>query len=159
MFALKSIAKSIVPYSVRHYVRGTYSRAVHSKRWGGIVCDLHDRIDSIRGRRDPLTPPRKLVYGIGGSLEIANQFLNYFRDWGRLLPTDAVLDVGCGIGRMALPLTNYLTPPGRYEGFDIMRANVDWCTSAITPRKNTVLSRSNPRVWTVEKIRGTAIRT
>ncbi len=43
--------------------------------------------------------------------------------------------VGCGLGRMALPLTGYLQPPaGRYVGFDIEREAIDWCQRNITRR-------------------------
>ena len=50
-------------------------------------------------------------------------------------PGERVLDIGCGIGRMARPLTPYLTPPGAYDGFDInadgiaqLQAGADWLT-------------------------------
>ena len=44
-----------------------------------------------------------------------------------------MLDVGCGIGRMALPLTCYLEG-GSYAGFDVGREMVRWCQRTITPR-------------------------
>jgi SAM-dependent methyltransferase len=45
-----------------------------------------------------------------------------------------VLDVGCGCGRVALPLTEYLSPQGGFDGFDIMPSVIGWCQRAITPR-------------------------
>lgn len=56
-----------------------------------------------------------------------------FIEPGGLQPTDRVLDVGCGIGRMAVPLTTYLTS-GSYEGFDIVSLGIRWCQQKITPR-------------------------
>lgn len=53
---------------------------------------------------------------------------------GGLKPDDCVLDVGSGIGRVAVPLTTYLSPEGEYWGFDIVRAGIAWCKSHITPR-------------------------
>jgi SAM-dependent methyltransferase len=50
----------------------------------------------------------------------------------QLRPEDRVLDVGCGSGRMAVPLTEYLTT-GSYEGFDITADTVKWCQKKITP--------------------------
>jgi SAM-dependent methyltransferase len=38
-----------------------------------------------------------------------------------------VLDVGCGIGRMARPLTGHLSAGGSYDGFDINREGIAWC--------------------------------
>lgn len=44
-----------------------------------------------------------------------------------------MLDVGCGIGRMAVPLTKYLDERGSYEGFDIVADGINWCRKKITP--------------------------
>jgi len=46
-----------------------------------------------------------------------------------LRPTDSVLDMGCGVGRVALPLTVYLK--GRYEGLDVVPAGIKWCQENI----------------------------
>ena len=43
-------------------------------------------------------------------------------------PGERVLDVGCGIGRMARPLAGYLTGDGSYDGFDVNREGIRWCT-------------------------------
>ena len=51
-----------------------------------------DAVDTMLGRRDPLTPPRRLRFvGDGDYAGIGNQFLRYFVDLGGLHPTDAVL--------------------------------------------------------------------
>ncbi len=60
------------------------------------------------------------------------EFLRYFIDLGGLKPDDAVLDVGCGRGRMAISLTQYLRRRGRYEGFDITSAHIDWCAEHVS---------------------------
>jgi ubiquinone/menaquinone biosynthesis C-methylase UbiE len=41
-------------------------------------------------------------------------------------PTAAVLDLGCGNGSIARPLTQYLRPPGRYEGVDVNANSIAW---------------------------------
>jgi ubiquinone/menaquinone biosynthesis C-methylase UbiE len=43
-----------------------------------------------------------------------------------------MLDVGCGIGRKTFLLTSYLNADGRYEGLDIVKTGIDWCTERIT---------------------------
>ena len=43
-----------------------------------------------------------------------------------------VLDVGCGSGRVALPLISILGPDGSYEGFDVVPEAVAWCQRRIT---------------------------
>lgn len=92
-----------------------------------------DAVDALRGR-DRLRPPRRLVYTGSGSFDaIGREFLGYFVELGGLQPTDRVLDVGSGIGRMAIPLTGYLKG-GAYEGFDVVEPGVQWCRDRITPR-------------------------
>ncbi len=72
---------------------------------------------------------------MGGEFRATGEeFLTYFIEIGGLRPSDRVLDVGCGVGRMAVPLTRYLSPEGRYEGFDVMANAVEWCQRHITPR-------------------------
>lgn len=92
-----------------------------------------DTLDTVLGRRDSMTPPRSMVFiGSGDFRKIGEEFLGYFQDLCGLRPEENVLDVGCGIGRMAIPLTGYLA--GRYEGFDIVKSGIDWCSNNITPK-------------------------
>ncbi|MBC8078684.1 MAG: class I SAM-dependent methyltransferase, partial [Chloroflexales bacterium] len=70
----------------------------------------------------------------GGDFDaIGRAFLNHFTRIAGLLPHEAVLDIGCGVGRIALPLAGYLGNEGRYEGFDIVPAGVRWCQRHVTP--------------------------
>lgn len=55
------------------------------------------------------------------------------RRWIGLEPTHTVLEIGCGIGRDAIPLTEILTE-GRYVGIDIVKRSIDWCTENIAKR-------------------------
>ena len=50
-----------------------------------------------------------------------------------MTPSDRVLDVGCGAGRLAGPLTGYLDPSGSYEGFDSSAERIEWCNENIAP--------------------------
>ena len=51
-----------------------------------------------------------------------------------LRPEHDVLDIGCGVGRTARYLCDYLSSESRYEGFDIMEQLIGWCQAEITPR-------------------------
>ncbi|MCB8777749.1 methyltransferase domain-containing protein [Planktothrix agardhii 1032] len=84
-------------------------------------------------------PSEESINHIGGYGEwwfkqLAFQFLGYFIQRVGLKPTDSVLDVGCGVGRIAYGLTSYLKPPGRYEGFDVMESLIEWPKQEITSR-------------------------
>jgi SAM-dependent methyltransferase len=63
-----------------------------------------------------------------------SEFLRYLVDLCGLLPSDAVLDIGCGSGRTAIPLAGYLNHEGRYAGFDIAPKAVAWCGQNISQR-------------------------
>jgi SAM-dependent methyltransferase len=82
-----------------------------------------------------LIPPEELIFvGDGDFQAIGREFLGHFLDPGGLRPGHRVLDVGCGIGRMAVPLTQYLDREGSYDGFDVVPLSIDWCQKQITPR-------------------------
>jgi SAM-dependent methyltransferase len=80
-------------------------------------------------------PLRGEVYTGGGDfLAIGLRFLEIFRDVGGLTPDDDVLDIGSGQGRMAIPLTAYLSPAATYTGFDIVPSAVEDCRRRISSR-------------------------
>lgn len=96
-----------------------------------------DLRDALTGRNKRLTPPHRL-WGLvtdpdrdfhAPGEEIRDLLISL-----GLKPDQRVLDVGCGCGRVALPLTEYLTPQGGFDGFDIMPAVIRWCQDAVTPR-------------------------
>lgn len=85
------------------------------------------------GSTGELLPPKELQKFVGGHYEEAGaEFLGHLIDLCGLQPHEAVLDVGCGSGRMALPLTGYLNGEGRYAGFDISQDAIAWCQTNIT---------------------------
>ena len=81
-----------------------------------------------------MVPPKSLIFvGDGDFEEVGNLFLSYFIELGDLQPDDRVLDVGCGIGRMAVPLTTYLSHKAEYRGFDPVKSGINWCQAKISP--------------------------
>ena len=87
-----------------------------------------DVADRLAGRSDPLVPPRRMWFvGDSDFVTTGDEFLGHFRRLAGLSPHDRVLDLGCGIGRMARVLVNVLEPPGSYDGFDVVPEGVQWC--------------------------------
>lgn len=117
--------KRVVPYRFRPGVR----RAVFAPL---------DAMEGIWRRYDEAEipiPPRSLD-NVGGEFSwLPETFLSYFIELGDLQPTDAVLDIGCGVGRMARSLVKYLAPEARYEGFDIVPQSIEWCEKNIATRR------------------------
>jgi SAM-dependent methyltransferase len=77
-------------------------------------------------------PPAELTFcGDGDYRAIGAEFLGHFVGLADLQPHERVLDVGCGVGRMAVPLTQFLSDEGQYTGIDIVRDGIAWCDKAI----------------------------
>ena len=93
-----------------------------------------DAADHLRGRSDRLIPPRRMAgyVGTGDFRATGEEFRGYFQGLAGLQPRDRVLDIGCGIGRMARVLVPILRPPGSYDGFDIVAEGIDWCRAHYT---------------------------
>jgi len=123
--ALEDVGRWLTPKRLRPLL----SRAYYA---------MLDAGDAIAGRPDPLTPPRSLRRI---STDPDNDYRATGREFVALLTREcglradaAVLDVGCGVGRIAVGLTEYLGAAGRYDGFDIVPAEIEWCRRQITPR-------------------------
>jgi len=87
----------------------------------------------VTGNRDPKLPPIRLRFvGAGDFRAVGDEIVNLLTTVGGLQPNDRVLDIGCGVGRVALPLTKQLT--STYDGFDVVKSAVRWCQRNITPR-------------------------
>jgi SAM-dependent methyltransferase len=96
---------------------------------------LGDQYDRLLGKTQEMIPPKRMIFvGPGDFQNIGNHFFHIFVNHGGLKKTDKVLDVGCGIGRMAVPLTAFLDENGLYEGFDIVPEAIRWCQKNITPK-------------------------
>lgn len=98
-----------------------------------------DTAEQLLGQRDSLTPPTRLMTfdGSRSSTEYkknGEKFLQYFIDLCDLKPNETILDVGCAIGRKAVPLTRYLDNRGKYEGFDIVKVGINWCKKHISTK-------------------------
>lgn len=83
---------------------------------------------------DEMLPPSRLFsVGKGDFKAIGRAILEELKRSCGLAAQHRVLDVGCGTGRVAIPLTQYLSPQGGYEGFDPVRKAIEHCRTRITP--------------------------
>lgn len=115
-------------------LRTLYYRLPTSLRFAArfLVFYPVDILDKLTGRRDNRIPPKRMIYTGGGDFaKIGNHILEELKKHSLVTPASKVLDVGSGIGRMALPLTGYLTG-GSYEGFDIIKSGIRWCQRHIS---------------------------
>lgn len=88
--------------------------------------------DLFRNRKK-LLPPRGMIYtGASNFEKQGTAWVDFFTKNGWLKPASSVLDVGSGIGRIAIPLTGFLK--GDYHGFDPVKQGVNWCKRNISSR-------------------------
>lgn len=92
--------------------------------------------DKITGNTHKYVPPRSFIYT--GSTASAQKYLaqgtfqmDLLKKFIHLQPDDAVLDIGSGVGRTAIALTNYINDQGSYDGFDVVKKGVQWCNNRI----------------------------
>lgn len=81
-----------------------------------------------------LPPLRLRDVGQGDFRRIGEELAELLVRAGKLQPGDRVLDIGCGVGRVAIPLTRYLSGQGSYDGFDVVKRWIRWCRRNITPK-------------------------
>jgi SAM-dependent methyltransferase len=99
------------------------------------TIDIGWLAETIRRNRFMPTPPHDQVFvGDGDFLAVGAEFLRYCVALGGLKADARVADIGCGIGRLAVPLTQYLDPErGSYDGIDPVLSGIEWCRRHVTP--------------------------
>jgi ubiquinone/menaquinone biosynthesis C-methylase UbiE len=129
---MKKLVRKYLPEKLQSLLRRAYYRYPFLRK---IYYFPQDCLGGVFKKKGTLQPPRSLIsVGDGNFKQIGLEFLDHFIRIGGLQPNERVLEIGCGIGRMAIPLTTYLNETGSYDGFDIARAEVFWCKKNITPR-------------------------
>lgn len=91
--------------------------------------------------QNEITPPEELSHlggGGAGYRQVGRRWAWMMTEppWG-IKEGDRVLDAGCGIGRIAVPLAAVMGESISYEGFDIAPEGIAWCQRAITPQHPT----------------------
>lgn len=115
---ISSLTKSSIGYSLLTLLR---LKQVNSRSNSGYDYSY-----------DPeLIPSRELMQSEGvGVLEEwfrwGEEWSTLLRLYGKLSKTSAVLEIGCGLGRIAFPLRYLLFEGGTYDGFEICRYKIDF---------------------------------
>jgi SAM-dependent methyltransferase len=105
------------------------------------VLDLGDLVYRTcvgRGAYPPLSARQKVGGSIWASIAqfdaVGRDSVRVLRELTGLQPEHSVLDIGCGCGRMAIPLLEYLERTSKYYGGDVDSQMIQWCGARITPR-------------------------
>lgn len=81
--------------------------------------------------------PRNLAWRTGRLdrfREVSDEHIAHLRRYAGLDEARNLVEIGCGVGRDAIPLTALLPADGSYLGIDIMRPSIDWANAHIAAR-------------------------
>ncbi len=78
--------------------------------------------------------PLSDVVGGGDPELVAAEVVVAIEKYAKLSGSESILDVGCGCGRIAAALTQYLDRKSHYTGIDIVPALIEFARNFITPR-------------------------
>lgn len=65
---------------------------------------------------------------------IATGHMDQYQRYAPIEPQHRVMEIGCGVGRDAIELTERLDARGEYIGTDIIRPSIEWCRANISTK-------------------------
>ena len=106
----------------------------------GVRClgFFWDVIDRVQGQNFDVLPPLYIRIQANSNIRVTSYrkygefYMHYFKSVCELSSNSRVLDVGCGSGIVAAPLTTFIDKTGRYEGFDLNKQLISWCKRSIS---------------------------
>jgi SAM-dependent methyltransferase len=130
-----SILLPAIPRNLRWWLRAAYLAPI-------------DALDRLRSDDSVAAPPRAHNFS-GAAIDLqANGagLIAALEEVAGLTPASRVLDVGCGMGRLAMAMAGYLGPTGAYEGLDIVPDGIRWCREHVAaPYGNVHFTLSDVR--------------
>jgi ubiquinone/menaquinone biosynthesis C-methylase UbiE len=117
----QSVLMPAMPRQLRWLLRKVYLAPI----------DLGDR---LLGRSDPSLPAKAINFTGSAGPDFTSRgdaLVKALGDLAGMTPSSRVLDVGCGVGKLAIAMTHYLDKDGSYEGLDIVPEAIEWCKKQI----------------------------
>jgi SAM-dependent methyltransferase len=119
------------------------------RRLAGALLDLKSlpaRLADPQRRAEPWAFVHNV--GDGDFVAVGAQLVRHLTDHAGLKPSDRVLDIGCGNGRVAEQLAPVLNGGGHYVGFDLSPAGIRACRRRFAGRPNMAFEHLD--VWNGE---------
>lgn len=117
--------------TIRQYIPARLKRMVRIATYWII-----DKYYEMTGTRPPMTPPAMsaLLVGSGDFKAIGKSLRSHLIEYCNMKPNSQVLEIGCGYGRVAIALSEFLNGEGSYDGVDVVKDATDWCTYEISKK-------------------------
>lgn len=117
--------------TLRQHIPASLKRALRAVYYFAL-----DTYQSVSRTRKPMTPPAMTSFLVGGGdfHSVGKAIKESLIQTTDLTESSKILEIGCGYGRVAVALTELLGPHGHYDGTDVVKAAVGWCTDEISSR-------------------------
>lgn len=89
---------------------------------------------------ESMVPPQEELKSIGPIFDAQTYLrtgahsIGNLKKFAYLKEEDNVLDIGCGYGRVAIQLTQFLKPQSIYAGLDNVSKHINWCSDHISSK-------------------------
>jgi ubiquinone/menaquinone biosynthesis C-methylase UbiE len=118
----KELLKSVLPQASYNQIKSLYRRT-------------RFKLEVLAGADASMIPPPEMNFvGDGDFVGVGKHFVEMLKRLADLKPSDRVLDIGSGIGRIAIPLTEFISSKGSYDGLEIVEQGIAWCDTRITTK-------------------------
>lgn len=77
-----------------------------------------------------------ILTGGGGAVfeKVAEAQIMLLHRYVGLEPHFALLEIGCGVGKAAIPLASFISETGSYTGIDVIKDSIEWCASNVSSK-------------------------
>jgi SAM-dependent methyltransferase len=122
-----SVLLPAMPRQLRWFLRRVYLAPI-------------DVADRLLGRHNADLPSKAGTFtgAVHDFAASGEALVNALRDVAGMTTSSHVLDIGCGVGRLAIPSSRFLGPDGSYEGIDIVPDGIAWCKQHISSPHDNV---------------------
>jgi SAM-dependent methyltransferase len=115
--------------SINYRVIGPFTRR-DARNWASKTDSRKAHRRLLRQLRNSHTNDEAVKLAVGGEFEAIGRLLREALVFHGLKPEHYLVDVGCGSGRLAKPLSSYLT--GKYLGIDVVPGLIAYARTLVT---------------------------
>jgi SAM-dependent methyltransferase len=128
-----ALVDSYQPYGIRKFAQRLLPHPV--RRGVKIALDQIQEATFMLHRVPPRSARLQISPAWFDFKKTGRDQMEFFTELTGLRPSERFLDIACGVGRLAIPLSRFLDSRGSYEGFDAHVPSIEWCLKQIADRQ------------------------